>query len=123
MYYTQNPPEYQPFAKLRLRKFTLGFDWIEFTLDALIKHQAMTFDFTLLYFIGEAIPSIFQIGCQNSFRLNPPNFIGSRIYIPEPNADDCQNVKLHRSSHETAFLRTLCAPGTAEIHAGHHVSV
>lgn len=36
-----------------LRKFTFGFNWIEFTHDALIMYQAMTCGFTLtqiLYF-------------------------------------------------------------------------
>ena len=33
----------------RLRNFTFGFNWIEFTHDALIKYQAMTCGFTLLH--------------------------------------------------------------------------
>ena len=32
-----------------LRNFTFGFNWIEFTHDALIKYQAMTCGFTLLH--------------------------------------------------------------------------
>ena len=36
-------------GKMRLRNFTFGFNWIEFTHDALIKYQAMTCGFTLLH--------------------------------------------------------------------------
>ena len=37
-------------TKIRgLRNFTFGFNWIEFTHDALIKYQAMTCGFTLLH--------------------------------------------------------------------------
>ena len=35
--------------RCRLRNFTFGFNWIEFTHDALIKYQAMTCGFTLLH--------------------------------------------------------------------------
>ena len=36
-------------SSCRLRNFTFGFNWIEFTHDALIKYQAMTCGFTLLH--------------------------------------------------------------------------
>ena len=41
--YSNNSPRF------RLRNFIFGFNWIEFTHDALIKYQAMTCDFTLLH--------------------------------------------------------------------------
>ena len=47
------PPKGNLQATERLRKFTFGFNWIEFTHDALIMYQAMTCGFTLtqiLYF-------------------------------------------------------------------------
>ena len=36
----------------RLRKFIFGFNWIEFTLDALIMYQAMTCGFTLPHILN-----------------------------------------------------------------------
>ena len=37
------------FQLFRLRKFSFGFNGLEFTCDALIKYQAMTCGFTLLH--------------------------------------------------------------------------
>ena len=48
-YYTDQMKGCQVYANCRLRNFTFGFNWIEFTHDALIKYQAMTCGFTLLH--------------------------------------------------------------------------